>query len=61
MRKVWSDVKVASKTLDVHIFNLRRKLAKLNYAIRFVPPDAFKLLVGAEADESGHGMNKELA
>ena len=44
MSKIWGDVKVASKTFDVHLFNLRRKLAKVGYGIEFHPPESFKLV-----------------
>lgn len=41
IERVWKDVSVGSKTLDVHIFNIRRKMAKLNVQIRYVPPQTY--------------------
>lgn len=47
--KVWKDVSVGSKTLDVHIFNIRRKLSKLNVKIKYTPPQTYSISV-----ESSH-------
>jgi len=41
---VWGDVKVGKKTLDVHMFNLRRKLRSSSLQIEFRAPDQFVLL-----------------
>lgn len=41
--RVWKDVSVGSKTLDVHIFNIRRKLAKLNVKINYTPPQTYSI------------------
>jgi DNA-binding response OmpR family regulator len=43
VKKVWGNVKVGSKTLDVHIFNLRRKLNPIRVEISFGPPNQYKL------------------
>ncbi len=43
VQKVWGNVKVGSKTLDVHIFNLRRKLNPIQVEISFGPPNQYKL------------------
>ncbi len=43
--KVWKDVSVGSKTLDVHIFNIRRKLLKLNVKIKYTPPQTYSIAV----------------
>ena len=43
--KVWKDVSVGSKTLDVHIFNIRRKLSKLNVKIKYTPPQTYSIAV----------------
>jgi DNA-binding response OmpR family regulator len=43
IEKVWKDVSVGSKTLDVHIFNIRRKLAKLNVQIKYIPPQTYRI------------------
>jgi DNA-binding response OmpR family regulator len=40
---VWKDVNVTKKNLDVHIFNLRKKLEELNLDIEFIPPESFRL------------------
>lgn len=52
INKVWKDVSVGTKTLDVHIFNIRRKLAKLNVKIRYTPPQTYSLILdqGASGD-----------
>ncbi|MCM2278184.1 MAG: response regulator transcription factor [Oligoflexia bacterium] len=44
LSEVWSGVTVTAKTLDVHLFHLRKKLSKLGIEIRFVPPDGYALL-----------------
>lgn len=49
IKSVWRDVQVGSKTLDVHLFHLRRKLAPLNLEIKFLPPGKYLL--------SGEGMD----
>lgn len=41
--KVWKDVSVGAKTLDVHIFNIRRKLANLNVKISYTPPQTYSI------------------
>ncbi len=43
VREVWHGVKVCPKTLDVHLFNLRRKLSKTSLKIEYTPPDYFTL------------------
>lgn len=43
VQKVWGNVKVGSKTLDVHIFNLRRKLNPIQVEISFGPPNQYRL------------------
>jgi DNA-binding response OmpR family regulator len=43
VQRVWGNVKVGSKTLDVHIFNLRRKLNPIQVEISFGPPNQYKL------------------
>ena len=43
VRRVWKTVKVSPKTLDVHIFNLRRKLTPLGIEIVFRHPNVFRL------------------
>jgi DNA-binding response OmpR family regulator len=43
--QVWGNVQVGSKTLDVHLFNLRKKLAKTGLEIRFSSPDIFTLSI----------------
>lgn len=43
MRRVWGDVRVEPKTLDVHFSALRKKLCLLNIELRFIPPDLYQL------------------
>ncbi len=42
--EVWRETKVSSKALDVHLFNLRKKLVSLNLVIQFNPPNNYRLL-----------------
>lgn len=47
--EVWGETVVTPKTLDVHLFNLRKKVAKLGLEILFTPPDGFALrTIGVE-------------
>ncbi len=43
LKCVWSDVKVGRKTLDVHIFNLRKKLRPLGLSIQFEQPNLYRM------------------
>jgi DNA-binding response OmpR family regulator len=43
-QSVWGDTKVGGKTLDVHLFNIRKKIHKLGLQIDHAEPDGFKLL-----------------
>jgi DNA-binding response OmpR family regulator len=43
LSRVWTASKVVSKTLDVHIFHLRKKLAAIGVAIRHRAPDSFQI------------------
>jgi len=45
VERIWGNLRVASKTLDVHLSNIRKKLTPLGADIRFVQPNAFKLVV----------------
>jgi hypothetical protein len=48
---VWGDVRCCTKTFGVHMLNLRRKISPLGLAIRFVPPDLYRLVdAPGEAD-----------
>lgn len=40
---VWDNVRVSSKTLDVHIFNLRKKIKPLGVDIELQAPDIYRL------------------
>lgn len=42
--RVWGKVSVTSKTLDVHLFNLRRKLAPLAMDVYRTAPNSYRLL-----------------
>lgn len=48
--RVWTVSKVVSKTLDVHIFHLRKKLAVIGVAIQHRAPDSFQIDFGGEGD-----------
>jgi DNA-binding response OmpR family regulator len=43
--RVWGGSPVSSKTLDVHIFNLRRKLQPLKIEIQYQAPDSFRMVL----------------
>ena len=43
--EVWGDVKVSNKSLDVHVFHLRRKLAKIGLEIQCNPAVGFRLMI----------------
>ena len=43
-RQVWQGIAVSGKTLDVHLFNLRKKLWQIGIEIRFLPPDSYALV-----------------
>ena len=43
VKHVWSDVVVGTKTLDVHIFNIRKKVAPLNLEIKYFPPNTYSV------------------
>lgn len=52
LKKVWDNTAVTSKTLDVHLFNIRRKLAKIGIEIKIREPETLYL--------SGDGVNPQL-
>ncbi len=41
--RVWGNIFVTAKTLDVHIFNLRKKLAPIGLVLVHVPPHYYQL------------------
>lgn len=43
IKHVWNDICVEPKALDVHLFNLRRKIKGLGFSIYFEPPNSFRL------------------
>lgn len=43
LRKVWGNVTVSPKTLDVHLVNLRKKIAVLRLGINFINPHFYQL------------------
>ncbi len=43
IEQIWGNVQVGSKTLDVHIFNLRRKLNLIQVEIAFSAPNQYQL------------------
>lgn len=45
MESVWGDVQVGGKTLDVHLFHLRQKIAPLGLKILFRGPSSYCLMV----------------
>ena len=46
LKTVWGSVRVNAKTINVHIFNLRRKLGPLGIKIVFLEPDSYRLICG---------------
>lgn len=43
--QVWENLKVGGKCLDVHLFNLRRKIRPLGLDIYYVSPASYKLMI----------------
>ena len=41
--RVWGDTRVSTKTLDVHLFNLRRKIHPIDLEILFIAPNLYRL------------------
>jgi hypothetical protein len=50
IKEVWGDVIVGAKTLDVHLFHLRKKVFKAGFRIHFSPPDTFRLTSASGPD-----------
>lgn len=48
VERVWQKTKVTGKTLDVHLFNLRKKLAHIGVALVFQAPHSFRLVMRTE-------------
>jgi DNA-binding response OmpR family regulator len=44
IKQIWGKVSVSAKALDVHLFNLRSKLAPLNIKINYEPKKGFCLI-----------------
>ncbi len=44
-RKIWNETQVINKTLDVHIFNLRKKIQPLGVEIRFSQPNLYSMIL----------------
>ena len=44
IESVWSDISVGRKTLDVHIYNLRKKLRTIGVSIQFERPNSYRML-----------------
>lgn len=45
LSKIWGETSVCNKVLDVHVSNLRKKIQKHGFQIRFQKPDSFLLLL----------------
>lgn len=43
IHEVWNGVKVGQKTLDVHLFNIRKKIATLGLQITFEAPNSYRI------------------
>ncbi len=43
LQKVWGKTKSQTKTLDVHLHNLRKKIASIGLKIQFMPPNRYVL------------------
>jgi len=52
-REVWVGARVGAKSLDVHLFNMRRKLAALGMSIRYTPPSSYVLVISERAAHAG--------
>jgi DNA-binding response OmpR family regulator len=40
---IWRDTEVSSKSIDVHLFKIRKKLVQTNLSIDFVRPSGYRL------------------
>lgn len=49
VQALWGDVTNTPKALDVHIFNLRRKVNQLGLQIKFDQPDRYSLIVSNDS------------
>jgi len=58
--RIWGDVNVAAKTLDVHIFNLRRKLAALDLRVNYHSDLGFHLEAGVTQSDVSNPPSREL-
>lgn len=43
IQEVWGGVRVGQKTLDVHLFNIRKKIAPIQLEIRFEAPHSYRM------------------
>lgn len=43
MQAVWPEKKISPKTMDVHLFNLRRKLMAVQIEIKFTSPNVYSI------------------
>jgi DNA-binding response OmpR family regulator len=41
--QVWNTISVTPKAFDVHLFNLRKKLSRVNMQVQFLAPDGYLL------------------
>lgn len=44
IKEIWGDTQVSAKTLDVHLFNLRKKISELGLEILYTHPKGFILI-----------------
>jgi DNA-binding response OmpR family regulator len=56
MKQTWGDITVATKSLDVHLFNLRRKIEPLGLEVMFLRPNYYKLAMSTQPDPHDFGL-----
>lgn len=42
--EVWGGMAVSPKAFDVHLSNLRKKLARINLGVAYLPPHSYRLI-----------------
>ena len=59
VKLIWKNIAIHPNTLDVHIYNLRKKLKPFNFGIKAVGNGLFKFIDISPKDTSGSGQEKE--
>ena len=57
IKLTWGGITVAAKSLDVHLFHLRRKIEPLGMEIIFLRPNYYKLAMTVHAERRSAGAD----